>query len=69
MTDFGVIYEQADDGSWSAGAAGLPVFSCGDTPQEAEQGIREGIALYLDELSRSAQPMPKARSFVGTVSV
>lgn len=69
MTDFGVIYEQADDGSWSARAADLPAYSCGDTRAEVEQLIRESIALYLDELSRSGQPIPEARSFVGTVSV
>jgi predicted RNase H-like HicB family nuclease len=69
MTDYGVIYEQADDGNWNAHAADLPVFSCGDTRQEAEQGIREAIALYLDQLSRSGEPAPEARSFVGTVSV
>lgn len=69
MTDFGVIYEQADDGSWSASAADLPVFTVGDTRDEAEQQIREAIALYLDELARSGEPAPEARSVVGTVSV
>lgn len=69
MTTYGVIYEQADDGGWNARAADLPVYTCGDTREEAKTQIRDAIALYLDELSRSGQPTPEARSVVGTVSV
>jgi predicted RNase H-like HicB family nuclease len=69
MTTYGVIYEQAEDGSWSASAADLPVFAVGATRDEAEQEIQTGIASYLDELERSGQPMPELRSVVGTVSV
>lgn len=69
MTEYGVIYEQASDGSWSAHAADLPVYAVGDTREEAEQEIRAAIALYLEELTRSGQPTPEARSVVGTVSI
>jgi predicted RNase H-like HicB family nuclease len=69
VTTYGVIYEEADDGSWSARAADLPVFTAADTPEEAEREIRAAIALYLDELARSGMPPPEARSVVGTVSV
>ncbi len=69
MTTYSVIYEQADDGSWSASAADLPVFAVGDTPEEAEREIREAIALHLEELARSGRQVPEARSRVGTVRV
>ncbi len=45
MTDYPVIYEQADDDSWSVRAVDLPVFSVGDTREEAAEAIREAIAL------------------------
>ena len=69
MTTYGVIYEQADDGSWSASAADLPVFAVGDTRQEAERAMRSAIAFYLDELARVGQPAPPTRSSVGNVTV
>ena len=69
MTTYGVIYERADDGSWSARAADLPVYAVGDTRDDAEREIRSAIAVYLDELARSGQSAPDARSVVGTVSI
>ena len=67
--EYGVIYEQAKDGSWSASAADLPVFAVGDTQDEAEHEIREAIAFYLGELARSGESAPAAASVVGTVTV
>jgi predicted RNase H-like HicB family nuclease len=69
VTTYGVIYEQASDGSWSASAANLPVFAVGDTREDAEREIRSAIAVYLDELAREGQPVPEVRSSVGTVTV
>ncbi len=69
MTTYGVIYEKARDGSWSASAADLPVFAVGDTREEAQREIRDAIALYLDELARSGAPVPANRSVVGTVTL
>ncbi|MEJ7892187.1 MAG: type II toxin-antitoxin system HicB family antitoxin [Solirubrobacteraceae bacterium] len=48
MADFSVIYEKAEDGSWSVRAVDLPVFSVGDSREEAAESIREAIALYLE---------------------
>lgn len=64
MTDYAVIYEQANDGSWSVRAVDLPVYSVGDTRDEAAESIREAIAFYLEEGQR-----PQSRSQVGTVTV
>ncbi len=53
MRNFVVIYEQADDGSWSAHAAELPVFAVGDTREEAEQMIVGALRLHIEELEAS----------------
>ncbi len=64
MTEYAVIYEQAAEGSWSVRAVDLPVYSAGDTREEAAESIREAIALYLD-----GGETPSSRSEVGTVTV
>ena len=69
MTTYGVIYEQAKDGSWSASAADLPVFAVGDMKTEARREIRSAIAFYLDYLTESGRPLPESPSEVGTVTV
>jgi predicted RNase H-like HicB family nuclease len=55
---FAVIYEVADDGSWHARAADLPVFSCADSREAVEKEIREGIAFHLEEDLREGKEMP-----------
>ena len=69
MTDYGVIYEQADDGSWSARAADLPVYSVGDSREDAEREIRSAIKLYLEELAQAGEAAPDPRSVLGVVTV
>lgn len=67
---FSVIYEQAADGSWSARAADLPVYSVGDTREDAEREIREAIVLYLETLTDAdSSAASSAHSIVGTVTV
>jgi predicted RNase H-like HicB family nuclease len=69
MTTYGVIYEMASDGSWSASAADLPVFSAGKTREEAEQEIQQAIRVYLDELAHGGTPAPETHCVMGTVTV
>ncbi len=64
MTDYPVIYEKADDGSWSVRAVDLPIFSVGDAREEAAESIREAIAFFLE----GADP-PASTSGVDTVTV
>jgi predicted RNase H-like HicB family nuclease len=52
VTNYRVTYEMASDGSWSASADGLPVFSAAETREEVEREIQEAIRLYLDELAK-----------------
>ena len=69
MTDYGVIYERADDGSWSARAADLPVYAAGGSREEAEREIRAALALYLEELAGAGHAPPDPHSVVGVVSL
>lgn len=69
MTTYAVIYERASDGSWSARAADLPVFTVGDTREEAEREVRSAIALYLDYLAEKGEALPPGASVGGTVAV
>ena len=69
MTEYDVAYEQADDGSWSVHAVGLPVFSVGDSKEEAEREIRKAIALYLESLEDDGKPTPDVRTSTGSVTV
>ena len=57
--DYVVAIEKADDGSFSAYVPDLPgCVSCGDTPEEAKQPIREAIDLHIDSLRRHQEPVP-----------
>ncbi len=70
MTMYDVVYELADDGSWSAYAAGLPVCAIGqDTPEEAERQIRDAIAVHLQALVDEGQTVPEVITRLGTVEV
>ena len=52
-----------------ARAAEFPVFSHGDTREAAEQEIRAGIALHLEETLREGGESPPESDDVGTVTV
>lgn len=64
-----IVVERAD-GNYSAYAPDLPgVVAAGDTVEETERLMREGIALYLDELRAAGEPIPEPSSVARTVEV
>jgi predicted RNase H-like HicB family nuclease len=67
MSTYRVNYEMASDGSWSASAIDLPVFSAASSRDEAEREIQQAIRLYLNELA--SQKAPASRGINGTVIV
>jgi predicted RNase H-like HicB family nuclease len=69
LTDYLVIYERAEDGSWSARAADLPVYAVGASRDEAEREIQSAIGLHLEELRRNGDRPPSVNSVAGVVSV
>ncbi|MHB1155506.1 MAG: type II toxin-antitoxin system HicB family antitoxin [Phycisphaerales bacterium] len=59
-TKYVVVIEQAADGSYSAYVPDLPgCVSCGETPEGAEQLIREAIGLHLESLRQHGEPVPQ----------
>lgn len=69
MTEYLVIYEQGKNGTWHAHAADLPVFTVGDTREEAEREVRAAIAEHLEGLKMDGQPVPQIQTLAGIVRV
>lgn len=58
MTEYVVLYVRAGH-NFSAYAPDLPgCVACGDTIEETEQLMREGIRLYLEALEEEGLPQP-----------
>jgi predicted RNase H-like HicB family nuclease len=61
---YAIVIEKAD-GNYSAYAPDLPgCVATGDTPQEAEDNMREAIRFHLDGLAEDGLPIPPAQSTV-----
>lgn len=59
MTDYLVIYEQAEDGGWGAQAPDLPgVFALGSSRTECEERMRGAIGLHLEMLRDQGSVIP-----------
>ena len=70
MTEFTVIYEQAADGGWGAYAPDLPGLGVvGETVEEVERLIREGIEIYVEEMKAEGKQLPKATTRIATVKI
>jgi len=70
FAEYVVIYEQAEDGGWGAYVPDLPGLGVvGETRQEAERLIREGIRVYIEELHAMGKPSPAANTFSEVVKV
>jgi len=66
--DYTVVIEPANDGSFSAYVPDLPgCVSCGDTPGQTLDSIREAIHGHIQTLRELGEPVPKPRSFASVV--
>ena len=55
-----VIFEECNDGGYSAYVPDLPVcFSVGDTLEETKENIKEAIELYLEEMKDTGKVIPE----------
>ena len=67
-TEYVVVIEKADDGSYSAYVPDLPgCVSCGDSPEEAEEMIRQAIQGHLAVMREHGDPILAPRSTARTV--
>ena len=70
MHDYLVIFEPANDGGWGAYAPDLPGLGVvGDSREDAEQLIREGIALHIAGLREDGLPIPEPSTTAERISV
>jgi predicted RNase H-like HicB family nuclease len=68
MTEYAVIIEKAQDGSFSAYVPDLPgCVACGDTDAEVEALIAEAIELHIESLRYHNEPVPPPTTQVVTV--
>jgi predicted RNase H-like HicB family nuclease len=70
MREYLVIFEQGKDGGWGAYAPDLPGLGVvGDSREDAEQLIREGIAIHIAGLREDGLPIPEPSTFAERISV
>jgi predicted RNase H-like HicB family nuclease len=66
--DYVVVIERAPDGSYSAYVPDLPgCVACGDTPDEAQALIAEGVQLHIQSLRAHHEPVPPPAARTATV--
>lgn len=69
MSRYAVIYEHGPT-SWGAYCPDLPgLGAVGDTREEVERLIREGVELHVESLREHGEPVPAPTSSVGVVEV
>ena len=65
-----VVFEKADDGSYSAFVPDLPgCVSCGESIAESQSMIQEAISVHLDSLRRHEEPIPKPSAVARMVQI
>ena len=70
MREYLVIFEPANDGGWGAYAPDLPGLGVvGDSREDAEQLIREGIAIHIAGLREDGLPIPEPTIFAERIAV
>ena len=69
MSEYVVIYEQAEDGEWGAYLPDVPgVVALGATREEVTAGIEEALAAYAADLSERGLGLPAPHHVAGTVA-
>jgi len=69
MTDYLVIYEQAEDGGWGAHSPDVEgVFALGATRREVEERMSEALSAHLAHLRSEGLPLPEPRTDAGRVA-
>jgi len=70
MKEYLVIYEPAADGGWGAYVPDLPGLGVvGESREEAETLIREGITIHLAGLREDGLSIPEPHSISALIAV
>jgi predicted RNase H-like HicB family nuclease len=69
MSEYVVIYEQADDGGWGAYLPDLPgVVALGASQAEVQDRIQEAVSAYVEDLRERGGSLPLPHHTAGTVA-
>ena len=69
MSEYVVIYEQAEDGGWGAYLPDLPgVVALGDSRNEVAERIKEALVAYAEDLQERGESLPMPHHATGTVA-
>ena len=69
MSEYIVIYEQAEDGGWGAYLPDVPgVVALGDSRDEVAERIQEALAAYAEDLQERGESLPEPHHMAGTVA-
>jgi predicted RNase H-like HicB family nuclease len=69
MSEYIVIYEQADEGGWGAYLPDLPgVVAIGVSRAEVGDRIQEALTAYAEDLYERGKPLPAPHHAAGTVA-
>jgi predicted RNase H-like HicB family nuclease len=70
MTEYLVIYEQAEDGGWGAHSPDIDgVVALGDTREEVEARMVEALSAHIELLREEGQPIPRPHTDAARVAV
>ena len=69
MTEYLVIFEQAEDGGWGAHSPDVEgVFALGRTREEVEARMAEALSAHLGYLRDRGEPIPKPHTVAGRIA-
>ena len=69
MSEYVVIYEEADDGAWGAYLPDLPgVVAMGSSRAEVAARLQEALSAYADDLRERGEQLPAPHHAAGTVA-
>lgn len=69
MSEYVVIYEQAQDGGWGAYLPDLPgVVALGVSREQAAERIKEALSAYAEDLQQRGESLPTPHHATGTVA-
>jgi predicted RNase H-like HicB family nuclease len=68
MSEYVVVFEQAEEGGWGAYLPDLPgVVALGTTRQEAADRIHEAVDAYVAEMADMGRSLPVPVATTGTI--
>jgi predicted RNase H-like HicB family nuclease len=68
-TRYPIVFEAEDSGAVSAYIPGLPVYAAADTADEAQNAVRELLALYVEDRQARGLDLPEPRTGVKVARV